>query len=215
MSDVETKLAICDDHPIVRSGIRALLDRTPDLRLVVEIESLAGLASALDAEPVALVLLDVDLPDGSGLDVIEALATRTKVLVLSALAEPRTVRKALERGAVGYVRKDASPDELVRSIRRALAGQTALSADVAMTLADSMRGDSEATRFREKIAALSSRQREVVELVAEGRSNRDIAKALFLSEGTVKNYVSHILDAVGVADRTRLAVMVSKHGFGR
>lgn len=214
MSEAETKIAICDDHPIVRSGIRALLERTPDLRLVLEVESLGALRDSIDATPVELVLLDVDLPDGSGLDAIESLVPRAKVLVLSALAEPRAVKKALAKGAVGYVRKDASPDELVRSIRRALTGQTALSADVAMSLADSMRGDSEATRFREKLASLSSRQREVVELVAEGRSNRDIAKALFLSEGTVKNYVSQILEIVGVSDRTRLAVMVSKHGFG-
>lgn len=212
MAPSVTRIALCDDHPIFRAGIRGLLERTDDLRIDLEVDSIGSLVAGLAAAEVDLVVLDLDLPDGAGIDHVESLSSRTRVLVLSALAEPRIVRRALERGAAGYVRKDATSEELLRHLRRAALGQTTLSSDVAMMLADSMRVDGEAARFRERLTALSSRQREVVELVAEGRSNREIAKALFLSEGTVKNYVSQILEALEVTDRTKLALLVSKHG---
>jgi len=207
-------IGICDDHPIVRSGVRSLFERTDDLRLVVETASLERVRRAVASVELDLLLLDVDLPDGSGLDAIADLTAHTTVVVLAAVASPRAILTALDRGARGFVRKDASPEDLLQAVRRALAGETALSADVALSLGDSMRGESEASGFRQRVADLSPRQREVVELVADGRSNREIARALFLSEGTVKNHVSQILDLVGVRDRTQLAVNAARFGIG-
>ncbi len=210
----EIRVAVCDDHPLFRTGIRTLLAGAPDVRLAFEADSVATLRSALAATPVDLLLLDVDLPDGSGLDELAACVQTTRVLVISALAEPSSVRRALSEGATGFLRKDSSADEVLRSIRRAAAGQTALSADVALAVAEAMRAEPESVSFRRRLARLTPRQREVLALLSEGRSNREIGKSLFVSEGTIKNHVSQILDTLGVNDRTRLAVLIAKHGLG-
>jgi DNA-binding NarL/FixJ family response regulator len=210
----EIRIAVCDDHPLFRTGIRTLLAGAPDLRLVFEAESIASLRIALASTPTDLLLLDMELPDGSGLDELAACLQRTRVLVISALADPSSVRCALSEGASGFLRKDSSADEVLRSIRRAAAGQTALSADVALVVAEAMRANPESASFRRRLTRLTPRQREVLALLAEGRSNREIGNALFVSEGTIKNHVSQILDLLGVRDRTRLAVLVAKHGLG-
>lgn len=182
--------------------------------MAFEAGSIVDLRSSLTRIPVDVLLLDLDLPDGSGMDELANAAGSTRVVIFSAFASGRTVKDALGRGATGFLRKDASPDEMLRSIRRAASGQTVLAADVALALADSLRVEPEAVAFRRHVEALTTRQREVLSLLAEGRSNREIAGALFLSEGTVKNHVSQILEVLDVPDRTRLALLVARYGIG-
>jgi DNA-binding NarL/FixJ family response regulator len=209
-----TRVGICDDHPVFRAGIRSLLESAPDLTVAFEAGSIADLRTSLSTITADVLLLDLDLPDGSGLDEVAGAAGSTRVVILSALSSGRTVKDALGRGATGFLRKDASPDEMLRSIRRAASGQTVLAADVALALADSFRVEPDAVAFRRHVEALTTRQREVLSLLAEGRSNREIARALFLSEGTVKNHVSQILAILQVPDRTRLALLVARYGVG-
>ena len=210
-----TRILVCDDHPVFRGGLAAALEAEDDLEVVGEVGSIAELREGLAAGAADLVLLDVDLPDGSGDTVVAEVAGHAHVVMLSAHDQPNLVRRAMQDGAVGYIRKDAEPTELLRLVRRAAEGKTALSGDMALRLADSLRRDPDERAFDEALASLSPRQREVVALIADGRSNREIADELCISEGTVKNYVTRILEVMGVADRTKLAVLLVRHEMRR
>ena len=210
-----TRILVCDDHPVFRGGLAAALEAEDDLEVVGEVGSIAELRAGLAAATADLVLLDVDLPDGSGDTVVAEVAGHAHVVMLSAHDQPNLVRRAMQDGAVGYIRKDAEPTELLRLVRRAAEGKTALSGDMALRLADSLRRDPDERAFDEALASLSPRQREVVALIADGRSNREIADELCISEGTVKNYVTRILEVMGVADRTKLAVLLVRHEMRR
>jgi DNA-binding NarL/FixJ family response regulator len=205
------KLALCDDHPVFRTGLCAMLRDEKDLRVVIEAGSTAELLSAMAKTPVDLVLLDVQLPNENGLDAIDKIALGRRVLVLSAHDEPRMIKRALKGGAQGFVRKDAPAKTLLKAIRDAAAGKTVLAADLAMRLAESLRAEPDQVHFEDRVRSLTPRQREVLALLSEGRSNREVAKALFVSEGTVKNHVTQILAALGVRDRTRLAVLLARY----
>jgi len=121
----------------------------------------------------------------------------------------------MQDGAVGYIRKDTEPLDLLRLIRRGAEGKTALSGDMALRMADSLRRDPEEKAFDDAIASLSPRQREVIALIADGKSNREIADNLCIGEGTVKNYVTKILEVVGVTDRTKLAILLVRRQMAR
>lgn len=210
-----TRIFICDDHPVFRGGLAAALADEPDFEIVGQVGSLGALRGALaDARP-DLILLDIDLPDGSGLDAVVEAAAVASVVMISAHDEPSLIRRAMQDGAVGYIRKDTDPLELLRLIRRGAEGKTALSGEMALRVAESLRRDPDERAFEETLASLSPRQREVVALIADGKSNREIADALCISEGTVKNYVTRILEAAGVTDRTKLAVLLVRHEMTR
>ncbi len=209
----QIRIAICDDHPVFRAGLIGLLNSEADLKVAVEAGSVDELEKQLAGSPVDLILLDVELPERGGLEALPDLVEKHRVLVLSAFDDPRRVKRAVEAGAAGFVRKDAPTRELLRSIRDAAAGKTVISADLAIRLAEAMRTDPDSREFRKTVASFTPRQREVLELVAEGKSNREIADKLYLSEGTVKNHVTHILQALQVPDRTRLAIIANRYGI--
>jgi RNA polymerase sigma factor (sigma-70 family) len=209
------RVLICDDHPMFRGGLAAALAAEDDLEVVGEVGTLADLLDVLAGTPPDLVLLDVDLPDGSGAEAVAQVAARAAVVMISAHDQPELVRRCMQGGALGYIRKDAEPLELLRLVRRAVDGKTALSGDMALRVAESLRRDPDERAFDEGMAALSPRQREVVALIAEGHSNREIADALCISEGTVKNYVTRILEVMGVTDRTKLAVLLVRSQMQR
>lgn len=210
-----TRVLICDDHPMFRGGLAAAIGAEDDLCVVAEVGTIAELRRALDDRAADLVLLDVDLPDGSGSDVVAEVAASSTVVMISAHDAPGLVRRAMEDGALGYIRKDADPVEVLRLVRRAASGKTALSSEMAMRVAESLRRDPDERAFEQSLAALTPRQREVVSLVAEGHSNREIADRLCISEGTVKNYLTRILEVTGASDRTNLAVLVVRHQMQR
>lgn len=154
-----TRILVCDDHPVFRGGLAAALEAEDDLEVVGEVGSIAELREGLAAGSPDLVLLDVDLPDGSGDTVVAEVAGQAHVVMLSAHDQPNLVRRAMQDGAVGYIRKDAEPTELLRLVRRAAEGKTALSGDMALRLADSLRRDPDERAFDEALASLSPRQR--------------------------------------------------------
>jgi len=205
------RIIVCDDHPVFRAGLAAALADEPDIDLVGQAGSLADLRRVLGRVGADVVLLDVELPDGPAIGAIAQLAADVTVVVISAHDHPDLVRRALREGALGYIRKDVDPDEVLRLVRRAAAGRTAISGDMALRLADSLRHRRDGAAVEEAIASLSPRQREIVALIAEGRTNREIAARLFLSEGTVKNHVTRALEVLGAGDRTKLAVLVVRH----
>jgi RNA polymerase sigma factor (sigma-70 family) len=205
------RIIVCDDHPGFRAGFVAALAREPDIDVIGEAASLAELRDRLARTGADLVLLDVELSDGPAVDAVAEVTGETSVVITSANDHADLVRRALRDGALGYIRKDAEPAEVLRLVRRAAEGRTALSADMALRLAESLRLQRDRATMEQGLASLTPRQREVVVLIAEGRTNREIADLLDLSEGTVRNHVTRVLQALGVPDRATLADLVVRH----
>ncbi|MGR0320410.1 response regulator [Agromyces sp. ZXT2-3] len=191
------RLLLSDDHPVVRAGMRALLEAEDDLHVVGEASS-AEEAVRLAAEPgIDLVLMDLQFPGAlQGVDAtrrIRSQADAPRVLVLTNYDTDADILGAIEAGASGYLLKDAPPGELVAAIRAAAAGESALAPAVASRLDESQRGGDQ---------RLTVREAEVLALVAAGRTNREIGQSLFLSEATVKSHLVHIFTKLGVGSRT-------------
>ncbi len=202
------RVLVVDDHPVVRQGLRTFLDLQDDMTVVGEAEDgTAGVAAAERLRP-DVVLLDLRMPGADGVAALRELRARdnpARVLVITSFTEPGTVLPAVRAGAAGYVSKDVDPPALATAIRAVHAGHVLLSDEVARLLA---RGDPPADAVR-----LTPREREVLGELARGRSNREIARTLTLSEKTVKTHVSAILMKLGVADRTQAALRAVRGGL--
>ncbi len=209
------RILICDDHPLFRQGLRRLLETVRDFEVVAEVERGDEVLPAIRKKRPDVVVLDVELPGGSGIGALEQVRSElpeARVLMLSGFSDPTRVRAALRGGAAGYVLKNAPPAELIEAIRRVGAGRSVLAPAVAEAVATSLRAEPEEERARRLLSALSDREREVLRLAASGESNAGIGKRLFISEGTVKNHMTHILRKLEVEDRTQAAILAVKHG---
>ena len=210
MSQIISVLLV-DDHAVVREGIRSLLEHSEDI--VVAGEAVDGKSAIHEVQRLApdIVLLDMKLPDMTGIEVIAALRQDTPelaILVFTSFAEESQVRDALGAGAQGYLLKDALREDLLNAIRAIAAGQSWLHPRTQRQVLDWLR------RPPSLIDQLTAREKDVLSLIAEGLSNRLIAHRLGLSEGTVKGYVSQVLDKLGVEDRTQAALFAHKAGWG-
>jgi DNA-binding NarL/FixJ family response regulator len=205
------RIAVCDDHPVFRAGVIGVLATQSDLSVVVEAGTVAELRARLDETPVDVVLLDLELPERSGLDALPELAQRARVVVFSAFDDPERIRRAMQAGAVGYVRKDTSPPELFRGIRDAAAGEIVLDVELASRVAKSLRKTPDQASFERRLHALTARQRQVLALLREGRSAREIGDRLQVSEGTAKNHVTRILQLLQVEDRAKLVHLLAQY----
>ncbi|MET9620612.1 MULTISPECIES: response regulator transcription factor [unclassified Streptomyces] len=191
------RLLLADDHPVVRAGLRAVLDTEPDFAVVGEAATAERAVELAAAGGVDVVLMDLQF--GAGMHGSEATAAITavrggpRVLVLTTYDTDADILAAVEAGASGYLLKDAPPEELAAAVRTAAAGQSALAPAVAHRLMDRMRTPAE---------ALTKRELEVLQLVGEGLSNQQISKRLFLSQATVKSHLVHVFAKLGVDSRT-------------
>lgn len=189
------RLLVADDHPVVRAGLRAVLDPEPDFAVVAEA---ATAERAVELAPDVDVVL-MDLQFGPGMHGAEATAAITgregapRVLVLTTYDTDADILAAVEAGAGGYLLKDAPPEELAAAVRTAAAGRSALAPAVAHRLMD---------RMRTPAQALTKRELEVLQLVGDGLSNHQISKRLFLSQATVKSHLVHVFAKLGVDSRT-------------
>ena len=201
---------IVDDHPVVRQGLRVLLTVSGDIAVVGEAgdgRTAVDLATALAP---GVILLDLKLPGLDGLGVLAELRDRglpARVLVLTSAADPASVKLAMRAGAAGFLYKDVDPDALVRAVRSVNDGNTLLAPEAAGLLVRSGASRDAAGG----LGALTSREREVLAQIAEGLSNREIARLLRVSEKTVKTHVSSVLAKLGVADRTQAALYAVRH----
>ncbi|MGW1104350.1 response regulator [Streptomyces sp. NPDC002540] len=192
-------LVVVDDHPVVRDGLRGMFDSDPGFRVLGEASNgVEGvdLVARLDPD---VVLMDLRMPGGGGVAAIAELTgrgARSKVLVLTTYDTDSDTLPAIEAGATGYLLKDAPRDELFNAVRAAADGRTVLSPAVASRLISRVR-----TPAAQGSESLSGREREVLELVAKGTSNRAIAAELFISEATVKTHLTHIFAKLGAKDR--------------
>ena len=190
------RLLLVDDHPVVRDGLRGLFADDPDFAVVGEAATGAEAVSRVERLGADVVLMDLRMPQMGGVEAIRRLRERApsvRVLVLTTYDTDSDVLPAIEAGATGYLLKDAPREELVRAVRAAFEGQPVLSPAVAMRLMGQVR--------RPPPEALSQRELQVLQLVADGASNREAAARLFVSEATIKTHLLHIYEKLGVRDR--------------
>jgi DNA-binding NarL/FixJ family response regulator len=204
------RLVIVDDHPVVRDGLRGMLESQPDFEVVGEAsdgEAAVQMANSLSPE---VVLMDLRMPvmDGvTALREIKGSNPQIQVLVLTTYDSDADILPAIEAGASGYLLKDSSREELYTAIRAAAQGETVLAPKVAARLVGRMRAPAE--------ERLSSRELEVLQLVAEGDSNSEIAGRLHISQATVKSHLIHIFGKLGVSDRTAAVTVALRRGILR
>lgn len=209
------RIVLVDDHEVVRLGLKALLDRYPQFEVVAE----AGTAKEA-IEQVAryhpdVVLMDIRLPGISGIEACEEITRdypETKVIMLTSYAEDEMLFSAIRAGASGYVLKQIGGEDLVKAIETIGRGEALLDPAVTQRVFQEVRRavkEEEASAF----INLSQQERHVLLLVSEGKTNREIAKALFLGEGTVRNYVSSILSKLGVSNRAEAAAYAVEHNL--
>jgi DNA-binding NarL/FixJ family response regulator len=201
------RVLVVDDHPVVRQGLRTFLDAQPDLTVVGEAADGASCVATAEELRPDVILLDLRMPGADGVAALHGLRARevpSRVLVVTSFTEPAAVLPAVRAGAAGYVYKDVDPPALAAAIRAVHAGHVLLHPDVARLLAV---GDGRPA------VHLTGREREVLTDLAHGRSNREIARDLGVSEKTVKTHVSAILSKLGVQDRTQAALYAVRTGL--
>lgn len=203
------RVVVVDDHQVVRHGLRTFLDIQDDIEVIGEAGDGNEAVEQICALSPDVVLLDLKLPTVDGVETLRMLRDRgntAKVLILTSFTEPTSVVPALRAGASGYLFKDVDPEALAQAVRAVHAGQVLLEPEVAAALVS---GDGRSDRS----TSLTEREREVLAEIARGRSNREIARALVLSEKTVKTHVSSILAKLGLADRTQAALYAVRSGI--
>ena len=207
-------ILVVDDHTVVRQGVRALLDSHPDLQVIGEAESAEEALPLVQELVPDVVLLDLVLPGMNGVEAtreIKRISPRTQIVVLTSSAEDEHIFPALRAGALSYLLKDIRPRELAESARKAARGESVLHSRIAARMIQEVR---ETTRkVPPAFAELTPRELEVLQLLADGQTNANIAERLVLSEKTVRGYVSNILSKLHLEDRTKAAVFAWQQGL--
>lgn len=209
------RVLIADDHPVFRDGLRALVDRAPDLELVGEATTgREAVALAASARP-AIVLMDLRMPEMSGIEatrrIVEANPS-VRILVLTMSEEDDSLFAAMRAGARGYLPKDADSDELLVAIRAASHGEAIFGASIARRITAFFAGPRTAS---DPFPELTDRESEILELVAQGQPNPVIAARLGISDKTVRNHVANVFNKLQVADRAQAIVRAREAGLGR
>ncbi len=209
------KILLVDDHEVVRLGLKALLDHHPQYEVVGEAGTAKEAIEQVKRTRPDVVLMDIRLPGASGIEACEEITKTypgTRVIMLTSYAEDEMLFSAIRAGASGYVLKQISGDALITAIDAVSRGEALLDPAVTQRVFQEVRRavkDEEASAF----VNLSQQEKHVLMLVSEGKTNREIAKTLFLGEGTVRNYVSSILSKLGVSNRAEAAAYAVEHNL--
>jgi two-component system, NarL family, nitrate/nitrite response regulator NarL len=207
------RILVADDHAIFRDGLRKLLEVADDVQIVGEASNGVECTKMLAKLKPDILLLDLRMPEKDGLGVLEEVnfdTLPTRVIVLTAAEDDRDVVRAMRLGARGVVLKQSASDLLLKSIRKVSEGEIWLDNRMTAEVIDAFKKSSESGQRREK-PLLSDREKEIVQLVAQGFRNREIGEKLFISEQTVKNHLHNIFDKLGVSDRLELALYAIHH----
>ncbi|MBN2046959.1 MAG: response regulator transcription factor [Anaerolineaceae bacterium] len=208
-------ILLVDDHEVVRLGLRTLLNHHEQFEVIGEAGNAKEAIEQVDLHNPDLVLMDIRLPGASGIDACEDIVAKhpgVKVIMLTSYADDEMLFSAIRAGASGYVLKQIGGDDLVRSLEAVGRGEASLDPAVTQRVFQEVRRavkEEESAAF----ANLSQQERHVLQLVSEGKTNREIAKALYLGEGTVRNYVSSILSKLGVSNRAEAAAYAVEHNL--
>lgn len=209
------RILLVDDHEVVRLGLKALLEHLPQFEIVGEAGTAKDAIDQVSRVLPDVVLMDIRLPGTSGIEACEEITRRfpdTRVIMLTSYAEDEMLFSAIRAGASGYVLKQIGGEDLVHALEAVGRGEALLDPAVTQRVFQEVRRavkEEEASAF----ANLSQQERHVLLLVSEGKTNREIAKALFLGEGTVRNYVSSILSKLGVSNRAEAAAYAVEHNL--
>jgi len=212
---VQQRLVIVDDHEVVRLGLKALLEHHPHFEVVGEAGTAREALELVARIRPDIVLMDIRLPGASGIEACQEITknfSETRVVMLTSYAEDEMLFSAIRAGASGYVLKQIGGDDLIRALEAVSRGEALLDPAVTQRVFQEVRRavkDEEASAF----VNLSQQEKHVLSLVTEGKTNREIAKALFLGEGTVRNYVSSILSKLGVSNRAEAAAYAVEHNL--
>ncbi len=209
------RIILVDDHEVVRLGLKALLEHHPQFEVVAEAGNAKEAMEQIERHHPDVVLMDIRLPGQSGIEACEEIVQtfpQTRVIMLTSYAEDEMLFSAIRAGASGYVLKQIGGEDLIRAIEAVGRGEALLDPAVTQRVFQEVRRavkEEEASAF----ANLSQQERHVLLLVSEGKTNREIAKALYLGEGTVRNYVSSILSKLGVSNRAEAAAYAVEHNL--
>jgi two-component system, NarL family, response regulator DevR len=213
MSEPPLRILLVDDHEVVRDGVKALLQATDDIIVTAEASSVREAVDEADRARPDVVVMDVRLADGSGIEAtreIRARHPKTAVIMLTSFADDEALFASIMAGASGYVLKQVKGGELVRAIRTVGKGESLLDPAVTSAVLDRLRRGKHLLKD-EKLARLSPQEERILSLVADGKTNREIGEELHLAEKTVKNYVSSILSKLEVARRAEAAAYLARH----
>ncbi len=207
----QTRVLIVDDHEVVREGLRALLRRRPELAVVGEAESVASAIAEAERTQPDVVIMDVRLPDGSGVEACREIRSRQpaiKVIMLTSYADDEAVFASIMAGATGYLLKQTRSKALTDAIEQVMRGESLLDPAVTQRVLERVR--SADTTKDDELSLLSEQERRILELIAEGKTNKEIAQEVFLSDKTVKNYVSSILSKLNLHRRSEAAAFIAR-----
>lgn len=216
------KILLVDDHAIVRQGLRSYIELQPDMQVIAEGgNGFEAISLATTTQP-DVILLDLLMP---GLDGVEATRKimqnhpQSRILILTSFGDDRQIFPAISAGALGYLLKDIQPQDLITAIREVFQGKPQLHPDVVRRLMTAVSENKPAPVHKwhelpKELHSLTEREREVLDQISRGLSNREIAEKMVISEKTVKTHVSNVLNKLGMEDRTRAAIWALKHGLG-
>ena len=210
MTDTPTRVLLVDDHAVVREGLQALIDSEPDLIVVGHAETVEESVRRVGLDEPDVVIMDVQLPDGTGVDACRDIRSRfpeVRVVMLTSFADDQALQSAVLAGASGYLLKRIRPQELIDGIRRAAAGESLLDPHLVDLVFRRIRGGVPGDPLLER---LTPQELKVLELIEEGKTNREIGEDLYLAEKTVKNYVSNMLTKLGMSRRSEAAAYAAK-----
>jgi DNA-binding NarL/FixJ family response regulator len=212
------RVLIADDEPLIRNGIRLVLASAEDIEVVAEASDGRQAVDEASRRSVDVALLDIRMPGMDGLSALKELqrvVPRTRVVVLTTFGEDEYISRALAGGAAGFLLKDSAPDELIRAVRAVAAGEAYLSPAVTQRVIGRFRHDDmgRVSEAKRRLEALSERELEVLKLLARGLSNADIGGRLFVSEATVKTYMSRLLTKLDCANRVQAALLAQDAGI--
>ena len=205
---------IVDDHEVVRVGLRTLLSRAPEVEVIGEAESVQQAVAKIAELLPDVVLLDVRLKDGSGFEVsreVQKLDKDVRVLVLTAFSDDEMIMQAISAGADGYLLKEIGREQLVEAIQKVASGQSILDPAVTGRVFGKMQALIQDPNGGNRLNSLSAQERKVLALVAEGKTNKEIAAAMGLSDKTIKNYFSNILEKLQLSRRSQAAAYFVQH----
>ena len=210
MSDTPIRVFVVDDHEVVRRGLMDLLDAVDDIEIAGEAGTVEDAIGRIPGSDVDVAVLDVRLPDGTGIDVARAMRERDPsihCLMLTSFDDEDALLNAILAGASGYLLKQVKGLDLIDAVRRVAAGQSLLDPAVTERVLRAVRNREQRD---ERLERLTPQEHRIVELLAEGRTNREIGADMFLAEKTVKNYVSNVLAKLGMSQRTEAAVWAAR-----
>ncbi|NLV76448.1 MAG: response regulator transcription factor [Tissierellia bacterium] len=205
------KVLIVDDQALIREGLNMMLSLYEELKVVGEATNGKEAVDLVEEKEIDVVLMDIRMPIMDGVEATRVIKERhpyIKILILTTFNEDEYIFQGLNNGADGYVLKDVSSKELVNSIKSIYKGNMLFHGEVAKTIAGAVKGNVNIQREEDIFNELTPREMEIARLIGEGKNNKEISKILYITEGTVKNHVTKILDKMDLRDRTQLAILL-------